>query len=83
MLGNDCELFSKRLNEKVLLKAGTTVQFASCPMKADPGVVKDPTVFQADRFTKENKKSRRGTPEAILDHPIADLFSYGPRMCLG
>lgn len=80
----DCEVVSHRLDGKRFrIPAGTKIMFSSQPMRNDPKFVESPHEFQLQRFTRECKHARRGTDQAKLDHPISDVFSFGPRMCLG
>jgi len=80
---DDCVVTSRRQNVSYTIPKGSRVQFISSPLQNDPSIVSNPAEFKVDRFTRECKHARRGTPEAKIDHPLTDVFSWGPRMCLG
>lgn len=80
---DDCEIKSHRTGKTFKVPKGTFVMFCNKNLKMDPSLVKDANVFKADRYTRECKHARRGTPEAKIDSQVSDVFSFGPRMCIG
>jgi len=79
----DCEIVSRRSGQRYIVPKGTDIFFSNREMRVDPKYVTNSETFQVDRYTRECKHARRGKPEALIDSQVADVFSFGPRMCLG
>eukprot|EP00656_Telonema_subtile_P010761 TRINITY_DN1522_c0_g1_i1.p1 TRINITY_DN1522_c0_g1~~TRINITY_DN1522_c0_g1_i1.p1 ORF type:complete len:499 (+),score=115.75 TRINITY_DN1522_c0_g1_i1:60-1556(+) len=66
------------------IPAETFLMMCTHPMQNDPQYVDEPHLFQPERFLPAAKKARKGTPAAVIDHPlIRGPFSGGKRMCIG
>lgn len=80
----------KTSNEGVTLHgvdvpADNVVVFDSISKAFDPNLVEgDPDAFVPDRWLPEAVQARKGTPAAVLDHPLFfSPFSAGACMCPG
>ena len=76
-------MISQGTGNKYLNPAKLVVMFSSHPMRNDARYVDKPDEFQEGRFLRECRHARRGTEKSRLDNSVADVFSFGPRMCLG
>jgi hypothetical protein len=72
---SDYELPSPSGNETITLPAGTGVFVSVLGIQSDPLYFPQPDMFDPDRFTEENKRSR---PKYTYIP-----FGEGPRMCIG
>jgi len=78
------ELHSNRTGKSFSFPPGTRFVFSHPQIRNDPEFVTEPETFNPDRFSRECKRSRKGSTAALaLDAPTTDVFSSGPRMCLG
>lgn len=75
MLSRRCEYQYQIPNSKVELPAGIRVIIPIYGLHHDPNYYPNPAIFNPERFTEENKRTR---------HPYAYLpFGEGPRNCIG
>ncbi|XP_029169980.1 probable cytochrome P450 6a13 [Nylanderia fulva] len=75
LLSRKCEYNYQIPNSKVELPAGMRVIIPIYGFHHDPNYYPDPTKFNPERFTEENKRTR---------HPYTYLpFGEGPRNCIG
>ncbi|XP_026296210.1 probable cytochrome P450 6a13 [Apis mellifera] len=75
MLSRRCEYQYQIPNSKVELPAGIRVIIPIYGLHHDPDYYPSPAIFNPERFTEENKRTR---------HPYAYLpFGEGPRNCIG
>ncbi|KAM0725020.1 putative cytochrome P450 6a13 [Formica fusca] len=75
LISRKCEYNYQIPNSKVELPAGMRVIIPIYGFHHDPNYYPDPTEFDPERFTEENKRAR---------HPYTYLpFGEGPRNCIG
>lgn len=75
LISRKCENNYQIPNSKVELPAGMRVIIPIYGFHHDPNYYPDPTKFNPERFTEENKRTR---------HPYTYLpFGEGPRNCIG
>ena len=77
------ELTSQRSGKSYVLPAGTMFVYTQAQVMNDPSVVSNAHEFDLNRFSRECKRDRRGKTDAVLDSPMNDVFSSGPRQCIG
>lgn len=75
---------SLETGEAITIPPETKITMCLSAIQNDPKLVKDPHLFQPERWTPEEVKKRVSTPQEIIDHRLlAAPFSFGPRMCMG
>jgi len=67
-----------------ILPAGSNVMFDGLTNMMDETLVEDPMDFKPQRWFKSAVEARKGTPQAVIDHPFySGPFSQGARRCPG
>lgn len=78
VISKDTQVYGRTLPE------GSKIMFDSLTNMMDPELVDDPMTFNPKRWYKDAVDARKGTKQAIIDHPFySGPFSQGARRCPG